>query len=109
MGHRSTPKSEAATACASLARSPRCRTLEEMKTVWRVFAYLKRYPWLAAGTLSFAILGTLMVIVYPMVTKWIIDEVVRFHHPEKLLPLVLLAAAAFLIQHGFNAIRILLK
>src|SRR5438874_2573188 len=23
-----------------------------MKTVWRVFAYLKRYPWLAAGTLT---------------------------------------------------------
>ena len=80
-----------------------------MNTVWRVFAYLKRYPWLAAGTLSFAIFGTLMVIVYPMVTKGIIDEVVRFHHPEKLLPLVLLAAAAFLIQHGFNAVRILLN
>ena len=23
-----------------------------MKTVWRVFAYLKRYPWMAAGTLT---------------------------------------------------------
>src|SRR5436853_549124 len=34
-----------------------------MKTVWRVFAYLKRYPWIAAGTLSCAILSTLMVIV----------------------------------------------
>ena len=31
-----------------------------MKTVWRVFGYLKRYPWMAAGTLTCAILGTLM-------------------------------------------------
>jgi hypothetical protein len=40
-----------------------------MKTVWRVFAYLKRYPWMAAGTLTCATLGTLMVIVFPAVTK----------------------------------------
>ena len=58
-----------------------------MKTVWRVFAYLKRYPWLAAGTLACAILGTLMVIVFPSVTKWIIDDVVRANRPDKLLPL----------------------
>src|SRR5437016_10007634 len=80
-----------------------------MKTVWRVFAYLKRYPSVAAGTLSCAIVGTLMVIVFPAVTKRIIDDVVRLHHPEKLLPLVLLAAAAFLLQHGFNALRIVLN
>src|SRR5205085_6773927 len=48
-----------------------------MKTIWRVFAYLKRYPWLAAGTLSCAVLGTLMVIIFPAVTKRIIDDVVR--------------------------------
>jgi ABC-type multidrug transport system fused ATPase/permease subunit len=80
-----------------------------MKTVWRVFAYLKRYPWLAAGTLACAILGTLMVIVFPSVTKWIIDDVVRANHPEKLFPLVLLAAVAFLLQHVFNAVRIILN
>src|SRR6266404_3704656 len=58
-----------------------------MKTVWRVFCYLKRYPALALGTLGCAIVGTLMVIVFPGVTKWIIDDVVRQHHPEQLLPL----------------------
>src|SRR5207249_1614442 len=46
-----------------------------MKTVWRVFAYLKRYPWMAEGTLTCAILSTLMVIVFPATTKWIIDDV----------------------------------
>jgi len=80
-----------------------------MKTVWRVFAYLKRYPWLAAGTLACAILGTLMVIVFPSVTKWIIEDVVRANRPDKLLPLILLAAVAFLVQHLFNSLRIILN
>jgi ATP-binding cassette subfamily B protein len=80
-----------------------------MKTVWRVFAYLKRYPRLAAGTLACAIMGTLMVIVFPSVTKFIIDDVVRANRPDKLLPLILLAAAAFLVQHFFNSLRIILN
>src|SRR3982751_6657909 len=80
-----------------------------MKTVWRVFGYLKRYPALVLGTLGCAITGTLMVIVFPGVTKLIIDDVVRQHHPEKLMPLVLLALVAFLLQHGFNTLRIILN
>src|SRR5438477_1735027 len=80
-----------------------------MKTVWRVFGYLKRYPWMAAGTLSWAILTTLMVIVFPSVTKWIINDVVRAQRPDKLLPLILLAAVAFLLQHVFNSLRIILN
>ncbi len=80
-----------------------------MKTVWRVFAYLKRYPWLAAGTLTCAIFGTLMVIVFPSVTKWIIEDVVRANRPDKLLPLILLAAVAFVVQHIFNSLRIILN
>jgi ATP-binding cassette subfamily B protein len=80
-----------------------------MKTVWRVFAYLKRYPWMAAGTLTCAILSTLMVIVFPATTKWIINDVVRASRPDKLLPLIALAAIAFLLQHGFNALRIILN
>src|SRR5213083_2139394 len=80
-----------------------------MKTVWRVFAYLKRYPWMAAGTLTCAILSTLMVIVFPAATKWIINDVVRAHRPDKLMPLIALAAIAFLFQHGFNSLRIILN
>jgi len=80
-----------------------------MKMVWRVFAYLKRYPWMAAGTLTCAILSTLMVIVFPAATKLIINDVVRANRPDKLLPLIMLAAIAFLLQHGFNALRIALN
>jgi ABC-type multidrug transport system fused ATPase/permease subunit len=64
---------------------------------------------LAAGTLACAILGTLMVIVFPSVTKWIIDDVVRANRPDKLLPLILFAAVAFLVQHLFNSLRIILN
>jgi len=80
-----------------------------MTTVWRVFAYLKRYPWIAAATLTCAVLSTLMVIVFPATTKWIINDVVRTSRPDKLLPLIALAGIAFLLQHGFNALRIILN
>src|SRR4029434_6476560 len=80
-----------------------------MGTVWRVFAYLKRYPLLALGTLSCAILGTLMVVVFPAVTKLVIDEVLVQRRPERLTPLLLIAALAFVLQHGLNSIRIVLN
>ncbi len=40
-----------------------------MNIVWRVFRYLRRYPILGSGTLACAILGTLMIVVFPAVTK----------------------------------------
>ena len=80
-----------------------------MNTVWRVFAYLKRYPWMATGTLVCAILSTVMIAAFPAVTKRIIDEVLIGHHPQQLTPLVLIAALAFLLQHGFNSLRIILN
>ena len=80
-----------------------------MKTVWRVFRYLKRYPALALGMLACAIIGTLMVIVFPVVTKQILDVVIRQHHPEKLAPLILLAVLAALLQNGLNSLRLILN
>ncbi|HXA09992.1 MAG TPA: ABC transporter ATP-binding protein [Chthoniobacterales bacterium] len=80
-----------------------------MNTVWRVFAYLKRYPWMAAGTLGCAIVSTLMIIVFPAVTKFIIDDVIAGHRPALLLPMVGLALAAFFLQDVLNGLRILLN
>src|SRR5437764_11615659 len=80
-----------------------------MNTVPRVFAYLRRYPWLALGTLSCAILGTAMVLVFPAVTKRVIDEVLIQQRPERLTPLVLVAALAFLLQNGLSSVRIILN
>ncbi|HEY2139800.1 MAG TPA: ABC transporter transmembrane domain-containing protein, partial [Chthoniobacterales bacterium] len=80
-----------------------------MSTVWRVFAYLRRYPWMAAGTLTCAIVSTFMYMVFPAVTKRVIDEVLLQHHPERLTPLVLTAALAFLVQNGLDSLRIILN
>jgi ABC-type multidrug transport system fused ATPase/permease subunit len=80
-----------------------------MKTVWRVFTYLKRYPWMAAGTLACAVLSTLMIIVFPVVTKHIIDDAIAGHRPELLLPMVGVALLAFFIQDLLNGLRILLN
>ncbi|MBA3830429.1 MAG: ABC transporter ATP-binding protein [Chthoniobacterales bacterium] len=80
-----------------------------MRTVWRVFAYLKRYPWMAAGTLSCAVVSTLMIIVFPAVTKFIIDDVIAGHRPELLLPMVGLALLSFFLQDLLNGLRILLN
>jgi ABC-type multidrug transport system fused ATPase/permease subunit len=80
-----------------------------MRTVWRVFAYLRRYPWMAAGTLACAVVSTVMVIVFPAVTKFLIDDVIAGHRPELLLPMVGIALLAFFLQDGLNALRILLN
>ena len=80
-----------------------------MKTVWRVFRYLKGYPALAIGMLACAIIGTLLVIVFPVVTKQVLDVVIRQHHPEKLAPLILLAVLTALLQNGLNSLRLILN
>src|SRR5215472_14645610 len=80
-----------------------------MKVIWRVVRYLKRYPALALSMLACAILGTSMVIIFPVVTKQILDVVIRENHPEKLLPLVLLAVIAALLQNGLNSLRLVLN
>src|ERR1044072_9908825 len=80
-----------------------------MNTVPRVFAYLRRYPWLAAGMLGCAVVGTVMVLVFPAVTKRVIDEVLIQKRPERLTPLILAAGVAFLLQQGLNSLRIILN
>jgi ATP-binding cassette subfamily B protein len=80
-----------------------------MSTVWRVFRYLKRYPALALGMLACAIVGTLMVIVFPVVTKEVLDVVIRQNHPEKMAPLMMVAVLAALLQNGLNSLRLILN
>src|SRR6266704_1973726 len=80
-----------------------------VRTIWRVVIYLKRYPWMAAGTLGCAVVSTLMIIVFPAVTKFIIDDVIAGHRPELLVPMVAIALLAFFLQDFLNALRILLN
>ena len=80
-----------------------------MSVIFRVFRYVRRYPALAFGTLTCAIVGTLLVIVFPAVTQRIVDDVIRGHKPELLLPYILIGLAAFVAQDGLNALRIVLN
>lgn len=79
-----------------------------MRTVLRVFAYVRRYPWMAAGTLGCAVITTLMLTVFPKVTQLVIDEV-RAGRRENILAYSLIALGAFLLRDLFNALRILLN
>ena len=80
-----------------------------MRTILRVFRYIRRYPWMAVGTVGFAILGTLMVIVFPMVTQRVIDEGIRGQRPELILPLALVTVGAFFVRSVADGIRIILN
>lgn len=80
-----------------------------MKQTLRVFHYLRRYPWLAAGTMITAIIGTLLVAVFPDVTRRIVQDVIQGDSPELLWPLVGIALGAFFLQGLLNAVRIILN
>lgn len=80
-----------------------------MRTVLRVISYLKRYPALASAQLACAILMTVMIIVFPTVTKIVTGEVIPQQQFDRLLPLSLLALGAFFLTNLFNALRIILN
>ena len=80
-----------------------------MRLLLRVFSYTARYPWMAASTLVCAIGSTLTVVVFPAVTQQIVDQVLRAHHPERFLPLILSGLAAFFAQDLLNCLRILVN
>lgn len=77
-----------------------------MKTILRVLPWLRRYPLMAFGQISCAIIGTLLVLVPPNAVKKVIDEVIDKHQPDKLVPLVLIAAAAYFGRDLLNSLRI---
>jgi ATP-binding cassette subfamily B protein/subfamily B ATP-binding cassette protein MsbA len=80
-----------------------------LKTIFRVFAYLRRYPLLGAAQIFCAITGTLMVIVFPHITREVLDVVVPGKQWERITPLALWALAAYFAQHLFNSLRIQLN
>ncbi|MFZ4483389.1 MAG: ABC transporter ATP-binding protein [Chthoniobacterales bacterium] len=75
----------------------------------RVFAYLKRYPGLATTTLLCAMGSSLMVVIFPVVTQRIVDDVLRGGRTESLGPMIALAAFGFFAQDGLNVLRIFLN
>lgn len=80
-----------------------------MKTIARVFSYLRRYPWLGSVQIACAIIGTLMVIVFPHITREMMDVVVPGKQWDRIAPLAGWALAAYFAQHLFNSLRIQLN
>jgi ABC-type multidrug transport system fused ATPase/permease subunit len=64
---------------------------------------------LAIATLACAIAGTLMLVVFPAATKYILDDVITGRRPERLLPLLAVVAAALLLQNGLDCLRLILN
>ncbi|MEI6534468.1 MAG: ABC transporter transmembrane domain-containing protein, partial [Verrucomicrobiaceae bacterium] len=77
-----------------------------MRTIFRVFSYVRRYPFMAAAQLACAILGTLMVIVFPRLTREIMDVVIPKGQMERLPGLIALGLGAYFLQDLLNSLRI---
>ncbi len=77
--------------------------------ILRVFGYVRRYPALASGMLACAVGGTLAVIIFPAVTKGVVDEALQGGHPERLVPLAMWGLGSFFIRELLNGLRILLN
>ena len=79
-----------------------------MKTILRVFAYVRRYPSWAAGTMLCAVMTTIMVIVFPKMAQVAIDDV-RAGRGDRLWMLMGCAIGAFFLRDAFNSLRIILN
>lgn len=79
-----------------------------MRTLFRIFGYLRRYPLLATGTLNCAVLMTLMLIVFPKVSQIAIDDI-SHGRGDRLFLLTMLALMAFFIQNLCDGFRIRLN
>src|SRR6266704_2657145 len=72
----------------------------------RVGRYLRPYKWMAASTVSCAILSLAFSLTYPKLTQYVVDEVIGHRRIEWLTPLMLGLLGAFLLRDLFNSLRI---
>lgn len=80
-----------------------------MRLIFRVFAYLRRYPGFAAGTLACACASTLLGLLYPRLTQFVIDDVIGGGRADALAAACAGLAGAFFGRDFFNGVRILLN
>ncbi|RBP45392.1 ATP-binding cassette subfamily B protein/subfamily B ATP-binding cassette protein MsbA [Roseimicrobium gellanilyticum] len=77
-----------------------------MKVILRVFGYVRRYPGMAMAQLTCAILGTVLVLVFPNLAQRIVDGQVPREH---IGTAILIGLGAFFAQDFLNAMRIQLN
>lgn len=80
-----------------------------MKTIIRIFSYLGKYPKLAAAQLLCAILMTLMILAFPIMTGRVKREVIDGNEIDKLIPYIAVVLVAFFLRDFFNWLRILIN
>jgi ATP-binding cassette subfamily B protein/subfamily B ATP-binding cassette protein MsbA len=81
-----------------------------MKSIFRVFSYLRHYPGLAAAQLLCAVGMTMAVFVFPNATGYVIDEIIPnpARHAEFSF-WILAALGGFLAKDGLNSLRIFIN
>ncbi len=77
-----------------------------MKTIWRVSSYLFRYKPLFWLTIGLAIASTLFMMVVPLVTRYVVNEVLPGNELSNLWWAVGAIAGCFLFRELFNSMRI---
>ena len=82
------------------------RKRSNWEIIRRVGTYLKPYPWMALGTILFALLSLACSFAYPLLTKHVIDDVIGKQQIDQLAPVMLALIGAFLLREVFNALRI---
>ncbi|MGJ8677515.1 MAG: ABC transporter ATP-binding protein [Akkermansiaceae bacterium] len=80
-----------------------------MKTILRIFSYLGKYPKLASAQLACAILMTLMLLAFPIMTGRVKREVIDNNEIDKLIPFIAVVLVAFFLRDLFNWLRILIN
>lgn len=79
-----------------------------MRVFVRLLPYIRHYPLLVAAMLGVSVSESVMVIVFPVVTQRIIEDVIQKNQPERLGYWFITGVIAFAIQDGLNCMRILL-
>ena len=72
----------------------------------RVAVYLGPYKLLAAATIGSAVLSLLFTFVFPRMTAFVIDDVLKGDRIDWLLPSIGFIIAAFFLSEAFNSLRI---
>ena len=80
-----------------------------MKTIWRVSGYLFRYKAMFWMTIGLAITSTLFVMVIPLVTRYVINEVLPEKEMGNLWLAICTIAGCFFMRELFNSFRIRLN
>src|SRR5271169_915235 len=75
----------------------------------RISAYVRRYPWFAAGTMVCAVATTLCGLAFPKLTQMTIDEVIRAKRGGLLATYTGLVLLSFFLRDLFSMLRLQLN